>query len=153
MFGELTQQESEQLLKDHIYGRIGCHAFGKTYIVPISYAYSDGYLYFHTFEGQKVQMMRNNPSVCFQMDMLEDMANWKSVIIQGTFEELNDNDRDKGLKVLLARELPALVSETVKLTPLWPFPETKYDDIPGIVFRIKVNEISGRFERSDAVIR
>ncbi|HRN71988.1 MAG TPA: pyridoxamine 5'-phosphate oxidase family protein [Ginsengibacter sp.] len=153
MFGTLTHTESENLLKENIYGRIGCHAFGKTYIVPISYAYNDGYLYFHTFEGQKVQMMRNNPSVCFQIDILSDMANWKSVIAQGTFEELTGDSRSEGIKVLLDRALPTLVSETVKLTPLWPFPEKKYEDIPGIIFRIKVSEITGRFEESAPVIR
>lgn len=153
MFGELSEEESRNFLDENIYGRLGCHAFGKTYVVPISYAHKAGSLYCHSFDGLKLQMMRNNPSVCFQVDVLDNMANWKSVITQGVFEELTGQQKNKGLRVLLERKVPAIVSETVRLSPEWPFPSEDYARIPGIVFRIQIKEISGRYEKSDAVTR
>lgn len=153
MFGNLSEEEARKFLDTNIYGRIGCHAFGKTYIVPISYAHNDGKIYCHAVDGLKIKMMRNNPEVCFQVDVLDDMANWKSVIVHGNYKELDGEERNTGLKVLLDREVPAVVSETVKLSPDWPFPTEDYDKIPGIVFSINVDEISGRFEKSDSVSR
>lgn len=150
MFGELSEKESFELLDNCIYGRIGCHAFGKTYVVPISYAKKGNHLYCHTYDGLKLQMMRNNPSVCFQVDELGDMPNWKSVIAQGTFKELQGDERKEGLKTLLDRRVPAMVSETIKLSPDWPFTtDESFAQIPGVVFGIEIQEITGRYEKAD----
>jgi hypothetical protein len=53
---------------------------------------------------------------------------------------------------LIARILPEISSETVKLSPEWPFPTDDYKKIEGIVFKIRVTEKSGRFERIDSPI-
>lgn len=153
MFGELSEKESTEFLDKNIYGRIGCHAFGKTYIVPISYAHDNGRIYCHTFDGLKMQMMRNNPSVCFEVDVLDDMANWKSVIVQGVFKELEGSEKEKGLKILIDRKVPSIVSETIKISPDWPFTSGNLSNIPGLVFRIEVKEITGRFEKSEAIVQ
>ncbi|MEO8347703.1 MAG: hypothetical protein ABI610_02235 [Acidobacteriota bacterium] len=42
MLGELTPVVIEKLLASEFTGRIGCHADGKTYVVPITYAYQSG---------------------------------------------------------------------------------------------------------------
>ena len=148
MLGNLQQQEIEEVLTRQYVGRLGCSANGRTYIVPISYAYDGNYLYFHAArEGDKIQIMRENPEVCFQTDTMENMASWKSVICWGTFEELTDEaERTEALKVLLSRELPIIASQTVKLTPNWPFQPEDYNEIKGIVFRIRISEKTGRYE-------
>jgi len=148
MFGSLQQQEIEEVLTLQYVGRLGCSGNGRTYIVPISYAYDGSHLYFHADgEGTKIQIMRENPEVCFQADIMENMASWKSVICWGTFEELTDEEeRTAALKVLLSRELPIITSQTVKLTAGWPFQPDDYNDIKGIVFRIRITEKTGRFE-------
>lgn len=146
VFGELPEKESIEFLQSSFYGRIGCHAFGKTYIVPISYAYNKRVLYFHTKEGMKIQMMRKNPEVCFQIDTFDGLANWKSVILHGTFKELEGKDKEEALKILLDRKVPAIVSETMRLAPDWPFTNKNLSKIPGIAFKIDIKEITGRFE-------
>jgi nitroimidazol reductase NimA-like FMN-containing flavoprotein (pyridoxamine 5'-phosphate oxidase superfamily) len=147
MFGSLQQQEIEEVLTRQYVGRLGCSANGRTYIVPISYAYDGNHLYFHAArEGDKIQIMRENPEVCFQTDTMENMASWKSVICRGTFEELTEEaERTEALKVLLARELPIITSQTVRITPSWPFQPEDYNEIKGIVFRIRITEKTGRF--------
>jgi uncharacterized protein len=150
MFGNLDQTGIDEVISSNIVGRIGCHADGKTYVVPISYVYDGECIYAHTSGGLKIDMMRRNPEVCFQVDSMEDMADWRSVIAWGTFEELTKADeRNKGLQKLIGRSLPKIASETVKLSPEWPFPTRKYDQIPGIVFRICLHEKTGRFEKMD----
>ena len=81
---------------------------------------------------------------------MENMANWDSVICQGDFEEVTDSaEREKGIHLLLDRSMPYLTSETVHLTPNWPFSTDKLDKIDGIIFRIKLKEKSGRYETSE----
>ena len=50
-------------------------------------------LYAHSLEGLKISIMRKNPTVCFQVDTMKDMADWESVLLWGTFEELT-NEKD-----------------------------------------------------------
>lgn len=150
MIGSLTSAEIEDVLRKNIVGRIGCHANGVTYVVPISYAYDGTYVYGHTYEGMKIKMMRVNPKVCFEVDTMENMGNWKSVICQGTFEELTkDDERKKGIQHLLDRVLPIITSQTVRITPNWPFPLKDLNNIKGIVYRIMLAEKTGRFEKGD----
>lgn len=150
MIGTLQNSEIEEMLHTHFIGRIGCHANSTTYVVPISYAYDGAYIYGHSNEGLKLEMMRANPTVCFEVDDMENMANWKSVICQGTFEELKEEkERTTGANVLLNRTLPLLTSSTVKITPHWPFGGVDSNHLKGIIFRIALKEKSGRFEKSD----
>jgi len=151
MFGKLNSQQIDQLIYSQVIGRIGCHADGITYVVPISYAY-DGYcIYGHTLEGMKVNMMRKNPKICFEIDNTKDLANWQSAICWGTFEEITDQDeRLKALKALEARRLPIITSETMHLTSQWPFPSGEINKLAGIVFRIVIKDKTGRFEKSES---
>jgi hypothetical protein len=147
MFGKLENRQIEELLNKQVIGRLGCHADGFTYVVPMSYAYDGEYIYGHTLEGMKLNLMRKNPNVCFEVDDMLDMANWKSVVTWGIFEELVEGpDRNKALKNLIDRTLPLISSETTHLSPQWPFPSNDNDQIKGVVFRIRLMEKSGRYE-------
>jgi nitroimidazol reductase NimA-like FMN-containing flavoprotein (pyridoxamine 5'-phosphate oxidase superfamily) len=152
MFGKLNAEEIENVLTNQMIGRIGCTANNTTYIVPVSYAYDEDYVYCHTHKGLKIDMMRNNPNVCFEVDTMENMANWKSVIAWGIFEELTEIDKQKvAIKKLYNRVVPAIPSKTLQLSPQWPFPPDDLEDIQGIIFRIKLDKKSGRFEKSEAL--
>ncbi len=148
MFGTLTNEQIDDLLKKQFIGRIGCHSKGLTYVVPISYAYDGQYIYCHTMEGgMKVKMMKENPEVCFEVDSLEMMATWKSVIAWGKFEEItNKEERSKALKVLLSRVYPFISSKKMQLGDQWPFVPDDPNEIKGIVFRIKLREKTGKYE-------
>jgi nitroimidazol reductase NimA-like FMN-containing flavoprotein (pyridoxamine 5'-phosphate oxidase superfamily) len=151
MIESLSDQEIMNVVSNSVIGRLGCHADATTYVVPISFAYDSGYIYARSFEGMKVKMMRQNPEVCFQVDEMQSMADWKSVIMWGTFEELEKKaDREMGLKILLSRILPNVSSETVKFTPEWPFASENLSEIEGIVFRIRIRGMSGRMEKPNA---
>jgi nitroimidazol reductase NimA-like FMN-containing flavoprotein (pyridoxamine 5'-phosphate oxidase superfamily) len=153
MFGNLGDDAIETVLRHQIIGHIGCHANDITYVVPVSYAYENGYVYVHTEEGMKINMMRQNPKVCFAVHAMENMANWQSVVAWGDFEEITDTtEREKALKILLQRNLPVITSKTVELTPDWPFvPKDLNSNIKGIVFRIKLNIKTGKYENKEII--
>ena len=148
MFGKLTPVEVEQLLKQQLIGRIGCHADGLTYVVPISYAYDGVYIYSRTFEGMKINMMRKNPNICFEVEDTKNLSNWQTVVAWGSFEELPEGpQRREAVRVLESRKLPAVSSETMHLGAIWPF-GSEDDHVDGIIFRVRLEQKTGRYEES-----
>lgn len=149
MLGELNTEQIELLLKSQVIGRIGCYADNKVYVVPVTYAYDGTFVYAHSKEGQKIRMMRKSPEVCFEVDQMQNMANWQSVIAHGTFEELEDEDtRMKGMQFLMNRLKPLITSESAQ--PSHGFSDSHEMDVHGmqaVVFRIKLLEKTGRFEK------
>jgi nitroimidazol reductase NimA-like FMN-containing flavoprotein (pyridoxamine 5'-phosphate oxidase superfamily) len=149
MLGKLAISEIEGLLTKEVVGRIGCSDGKMVYVVPISYAYDGTYVYCHTQEGLKVEIMRKNPRICFEVDHLQNMANWQSVVAHGIFEELKDETlRNDALQRLHGRVLPLVSSETTHLSRDWPFVPSELSKIAGVTFRIRLEEKTGRFERS-----
>ncbi len=136
------------MLTKNIIGRLGCHYNGRTYVVPISYAYDGESIYAISREGQKLNMMRKNPKVCFEVDTLKDLANWKSVITWGVFQELKEKEeRSKALSFLLNRTLPLVSSVITHVAPTWPFLNKEdLEGIKGVVFKLNLTEKTGRFE-------
>jgi len=85
------------------------------------------------------------------VDELQNMANWQSVVAHGRFEELIDRQlRNDALQRLHGRVLPLVSSETTHLSRDWPFAPAEFDKIGGVTFRIRLEEKTGRFEKSPA---
>ena len=102
MMEELGRDEIDAILDANVVGRIGCHADGCTYVVPIIYAREGESVYVATVEGRKVRMMRANPEVCFEVDEYPGTGGWRSVIADGTYVE-QDEDGSRHALALLAR--------------------------------------------------
>jgi len=154
MIGKLTTPEIEKLLSKQVVGHIGCSNGEMVYVVPISYTYDGEYVYCHTHEGLKVDIMRKHPRVCFEVDHLHNMGNWQSVVAHGEFEELKDPAvRNHALQKLHERVLPVVSSETTHLSPDWPFPPAEFGKIGGVTFRIRLEDKSGRYEKSSTLMQ
>ena len=83
--------------------------------------------------------MRENPKVCFEVNTMENMDNWKSVICWEEFEELtNGDERKKEIQKLLDRVLPLVQSKTVQIMPHCPFPPKDLNKVKGIVYRAEL---------------
>ncbi len=153
MFGILNHNETEDLLEKQSYGRLGCYANGKTYIVPLNYVYHEHLIYCHSYEGMKIDMMRKNPKVCFEVESTNENEKWETAIAWGTFEEIIDEGKRKAALELIMRH-PAHFnhSKTIKmeLGKSFPFMPVDLNDIQGIVFAIHIEEETGRFEKIDS---
>jgi hypothetical protein len=145
MIGELNPEEIEDVLKGQVLGRVACIAGGRPYIVPVSYIYDGEFVYVHSAEGTKVRAMRDNPDVCFEVEQVRDMANWRTVVAQGRFEELWRDDEERAMGLLAARFAPLLVSESGR-----PLPREEAHRQHGVrrpvLYRLRLLEKSGRFE-------
>jgi len=148
MIGELNDSQVEDVLKSQVIGRIGCHAEGISYVVPVTYVYDGIYIYAHSAKGMKIDMMRKNADICFEVDLMKNMANWQSVIAWGKFEEIiNSNEKQQAMQKLIDRIVPLLASETTQ--PSHGIKEHANDAgrRKVILYRIKLNKKTGRFEK------
>jgi uncharacterized protein len=147
MLGKLSTEQCEQILAAEVIGRIGCYADHEINIVPVTYVFDKGYIYAHSKEGNKVDMMRKNPKVCFQVDRIENMANWRSVIGWGVFEELTERtDLENALRILRDRLTPITMSESVRAVQSADAGEVHKARRP-VVYRISLYKLTGRFEK------
>lgn len=118
MLGTLSRVEIEELLRAQVVARLACHAEGRTYVRPVTYAYDGEGLLIQAGDGLKLRMMRENPWVCVEVDHIDNLANWRSVIAWERFEDL------------LGGEAPL-----------------RAGDGHAAIYRIHLFEKTGRFER------
>lgn len=149
MTGELNEQQIKNILLGQVIGRLACTDGKQPYIVPVTYHYDGDYIYGQTNEGMKLDILRKNPAVCFEVDVMTDMRNWKSVVITGQFEELHNDAAEKARAILFSRVFSLMTNDAIhghehQVTGT-------VDDstrIKVVMYRVKIKAITGRFEQS-----
>jgi nitroimidazol reductase NimA-like FMN-containing flavoprotein (pyridoxamine 5'-phosphate oxidase superfamily) len=144
MLGELTGQQIEDLLRTEVIARIGCLSDRGVYVVPVTYVYDNTYVWGHAMDGTKLAAMRAHPQVCVEVEHVDDLSNWRSVIAWGTFEECHGADWDAGLALLVERIMPLLT------LPAHQSPPDLSALRRGSVYRIRLDTKTGRFEKVDS---
>ena len=153
MVGDLTDSQIERLLRTECVAHIGCRDGERCYVVPISFVYEEGCFYAHSAMGLKIDAMRAVPSVCVQVDHIVDLANWESVIAWGDYEELHGADADTAMALLVERLAPRISDKGGSLPHPWDEHGGAAEHIlhrasrHGLVYRIRVTEITGRYEK------
>jgi len=62
----------EQVLDEAHVCRMGLADGGEPYVVPVCFGYRDRRIYIHSArEGRKIEMLRKNPRVCFEVDRMD----------------------------------------------------------------------------------
>lgn len=104
-----------RIIKETDVCRIALSDGKKPYIVPMNFAYKDNTLYFHSAtEGQKIDILRKNNQVCFQMDIKTELViseipcNWGmkylSVVGFGKAQIIDDDTEKKAaLDILMSK--------------------------------------------------
>ena len=147
MLRELTHSEIEDVLRNNYIGRIGCQEGDRIYIVPVNYLFDLGNVYCQSYEGQKVEMMRDNPDICFEVEEIHSFNHWKTVVGWGIFEELTDPREIERVRSQLSEMMLAQ-----KAMMSGPPPEKSVErprtDLQAqpVYYRIRFAEWSGRME-------
>ena len=138
MVGLLSKDEIEALLRRCRIGRIGCCIDDRSYVVPINYAYDGSAVYVLSGPGRKIDAMRADPRVCFEVDEIDESngaVGWRSMIADGVYEELTgDGERRAALSLLQMVSAGSSSCGQAASAGM-------------IVFRIDLTEKSGRFGR------
>lgn len=134
----LPDDQIEELLRTAIVGRIACCGHqtigdGRPYLVPLAYGYDGTSIYAHSGPGRKLDLMRANPLVTFEVDEATAPDQWRSVIAEGEFSQITDaDDRQHALRTIYRP--PAAIPDLGQHT---------------VVYRIRLTARSGRYETPD----
>jgi hypothetical protein len=135
---ELPKDEIDALLGRVGYGHFACSWEDQPYVVPINYAYDKPLIYIYTTAGLKSEILKHNPRVCLQVEEVHEDGNWKSVVVTGEAEVIEDRiEREKAVNFVRnsnPRLLPALA---IKWTDNW-IRENKE-----VVYKVKILTITG----------
>lgn len=146
---EMSTNECNDLLLRAKFGRLACARANQPYVVPMNFTFDGAsYLYGFTTLGEKVEWMRANPLVCFEVDEVTNHNHWLSVIVSGRYEELPDKPefeaaREHAHQFLQKRTMwwePAYISQEHRDSP---------HSLTPIFFRIKIEEITGHRANPD----
>lgn len=147
MIRNLSNTESRFILKNNYIGHLGYIYHNKPFVVPITYFFNekDSTITCYSGEGHKIKAMRQNSEIALEVSEVNSVNNWKSVMVQGTYIELEGSqgkaqlhEFSLGVKDLLRNK------ENLEADFISEFSSKIYKgDIP-IVFCIKIEEITGK---------
>ena len=111
----MIESEINDVLRSTKVGRLGLYDAGYPYVVPVNFAFETGHIYFHSADtGTKIGLMKENPSVCFEVDQYirtveasnlcgYDTA-YRSVIAFGKARILEDaEEKAKALRLIVSK--------------------------------------------------
>lgn len=122
---------------------------GKPYVVPLSFVYLHGRVYYHWFsyEGRKVANVRENPAVCFEADeYTRDHLNYKSVIADGTIARVMERGEKAEVMRALAEKFPEYATGAGHNTEIQGIVDKGFDALVEAVevYRIDIESITGK---------
>jgi nitroimidazol reductase NimA-like FMN-containing flavoprotein (pyridoxamine 5'-phosphate oxidase superfamily) len=139
---ELAPADCAEVLSRTSVARLACCRMNQPYVVPVSFVYDPRQACLFSFSsiGKKVEWMRANPSVCVEVEDLEDRFNWTTIVIFGRYSELTDapEHRDQRHRAL------NLFSERSQ----WWLPgaarlsDSEHESV--VVYRINIDHMTGR---------
>jgi len=144
---DLTANAIERILRNNYIGHLSYLWQGKPYLIPITYYYdwTDKTIISYTSEGHKINALRENSSATIQVEAIQSIFNWESVMVHGTFEELEGSSAEKklrqfteGVKGLIRRK------EGRELEFINEFSGKLYSRGIPIVYQVKILEIAGK---------
>ena len=146
-FRELSRSECEDLLLRNQVGRIAFTFHDRVDVEPVHYVYADGWLHGRTSPGTKVATLLHHPWVAFEVDEVEGMFDWRSVIVHGAVHlpDADGSPSDRAAyasTLVLIRELVPEALESKDPTPMRQ-----------VLFRVHVDEITGRSSSTRAASR
>lgn len=141
----MSMDEVEELLAGASVGRLGMSNDNQPYVVPVCFVYHDGKIFFHSArQGRKMDFMRANPTVCFQVDEHSLVSsskpckftmNYHSVVAVGRVRFLSDSKEKLKILKMLVRKY-----DTGNLAELLSEKKTRRVEVG----EISVSEISGK---------
>ncbi|AVR45571.1 flavin mononucleotide-binding protein [Christiangramia fulva] len=145
---DLNNEQCLEMLRNNYVGRLGYIFEKRPFVVPITYFYSEenNSVIGYSGKGQKLKALRKNKFISLEIDEIESIDHWRSVLVHGEFEELHQTEAKYllhafalGVEKLIAkkekRELHAISEFSTRIIK---------EEIP-IVFRIKDLEWTGKY--------
>ena len=147
MIRKLDEEECHLLLQNNYIGHLAYIYQNHPYMVPMTYFFDQklNSIICYSAEGHKINAMRKNDRVSFEVTEIESVHNWKSVLVHGNYEEVSGNeiklklhDFSMGVKNIIMQR------ENRELNFISEFSSKIYkNDLP-IAFMVKIEDITGK---------
>jgi uncharacterized protein len=135
---ELMPEEIRAVLDRNRVARLAYSYRDQVGIMPVHYVMAEDWLYGRTSTGEKLEAIRHNWRVALEVDEIDDLFDWRSVVVKGGFFLLSPDrspeDRDQW--ELGLEQVRRLVPET--FTAADPTPERT------TLFRVALQDVTGR---------
>ena len=137
-FSVLTAAQCRALLASQHVGRMAFTFRDRVDIEPVHYVYRDGWIWGRTQHGTKVNILAHHPWVAFQVDHVEALFSWRSVVVRGRME-FPDPDGSVQEQERYAAGVGAIRS-------LIPEAFSEHDPTPDrdLIFMLPTEELAGR---------
>lgn len=137
-FRELSRDECDALLARNHVGRVAFSFHDRVDLEPVHYVYADGWLYGRTAPGAKVAILRHHPWVAFEVDEVQGLFDWRSVVVHGVVDmpEADGSPADREAYERILTRIRTVLPSALGASD--PAPERV------LPFRIHVDTISGR---------
>lgn len=137
-FRSLERREIDDILARNHVARLAYLLDGRVDIEPIHYVFAEGTLYGRTAPGTKLSALGRDYWVAVEVDEVEDMFRWRSVVVHGGFHRIPPNQ--PGTQQVLWEHAVEL------LRGLVPGALTSADPTPHrtVLFRIPIQQAEGR---------
>src|SRR5690242_18698322 len=146
---EMSRAECNDALSRVRYGRLACAHDNQPYLMPLNFAFDgNSYLYCFATLGQKIEWMRSNPLVCFEVDEVKNHNHWSRVIVFGSYEELPDKPEFETARSRLQERLEKRVMWWERAYISQEHPD-KPDSLTPIFFRIQIQSVTGHRANAD----
>jgi nitroimidazol reductase NimA-like FMN-containing flavoprotein (pyridoxamine 5'-phosphate oxidase superfamily) len=138
VFDELTEAQCHVILDRNRVGRLAFAFNNQLDIAPVHFIRKGPWLYGRTAPGTKLTTLAHAPWVAFEVDEIEGLFNWRSVVVHGAFYRLTPGGT--------SYDVGAWETGIEALRELVPGSFTKADPVPFrmVMFRISIDRISGR---------
>ncbi|NNF86247.1 MAG: flavin mononucleotide-binding protein [Winogradskyella sp.] len=151
MIQNLKENRSVNILHNNYLGNLSYISNNEPYVIPITYFFDKkrNIIICYSSIGHKIKAMRKNPSVSLIVANVHSIENWESVLVLGTYEEIEGSsakvylhDFSLGIKDIIEKK------EARDVDYISEFSSKIYaDDIP-IVFSIKIDKLIGKKRRT-----
>lgn len=153
MIRKLGKEECLTLFENNYIGHLAYIYQNQPYMVPMTYFFDKklNSIICYSAEGHKINAMRKNNEVSFEVTEIESVNNWKSVLAHGTYEEVSGSEIklklhafSLGVKNIIKHK------ENRELKFISEFSSKIYkNDLP-IAFMIKIEDITGKGRSYDS---
>jgi nitroimidazol reductase NimA-like FMN-containing flavoprotein (pyridoxamine 5'-phosphate oxidase superfamily) len=135
---ELSRDEIEETITRNRVGRLAFSFHDRVDIQPIHYIYERGWLYGRTSEGEKIYTLKHNQWIAFEIDEVNDLFDWRSIVIHGSFWIIHPQGSPR------AEELWAKAAKLVGQIVPGALTENDPVSFRHTLFRIAVGDAQGR---------
>lgn len=141
VFDELDSTQCHMILDRNRVGRMAYSFHDQVDIAPVHYVRRGSWLYGRTVPSPKLTTLARAPWVAFEVDEIEALFEWRSVVVHGAFYQLTPGGT--------TYDVSAWATGIEALCELIPTTFLRSDPIPfrTVMFRISIDRISGRSAR------